>query len=125
MNFSSNTPIYLQVIDAIKKDLVLGNIKPGDKLPSTRDMALTFSINPNTAARIYKEMELMELSFTKRGLGTFVTEDLDRISHIKEEMATSYIENFIQEMTTLGYSIPDLVKIIEMRRSNNDTETTN
>ena len=56
MEFNSRIPIYLQVIDDIKKRLVTGGIEPGAKLPSTRELAVEYNINPNTAARIYREM---------------------------------------------------------------------
>lgn len=116
MSFNSNTPIYLQVIESIKKELVLGNLKPGDKLPSTRELAIQYSINPNTAARIYNEMELCQLCFTKRGLGTFVTESSEIIDAIKNDMATALITHFIDEMTELGYSYDELIQLIESRR---------
>ena len=61
MEFENSKPIYLQVIDDIKRKMVMGVIPPGDKLPSVRDLALTYTINPNTASRVYREMEMMSL----------------------------------------------------------------
>jgi GntR family transcriptional regulator len=116
MSFNSNTPIYLQVIESIKKELVLGILKPGDKLPSTRELAIQYNINPNTAARVYNEMELSQLCFTKRGLGTFVTESIETISSIKSDMANQLITHFVDEMTELGYSDNELIQLIELRR---------
>lgn len=113
MEFKSNIPIYLQVINDIKHQIVNGTLELGDKLPSTRELALIYQINPNTAVRIYNEMELLELCFTKRGLGTFVTEDKEKYDSLKDEMAQIYIQDFISGMSELGISKENVLKLIE------------
>ena len=75
MNYDPMTPIWLQVATQIKQQIVTGVLPPGAKLPGGRDLAVQYGINPNTAARIYQEMEREGVCETKRGLGTFVTED--------------------------------------------------
>ena len=112
MEFNSRIPIYLQVIDVIKKQLVTGKISPGSKLVSTRELAVKYNINPNTAARIYKEMELMGICYTKRGLGTFVTESNEKIDEMKEDITLNVINIFINEMKELGYTKKDMVEEI-------------
>jgi len=64
MDYKANIPIYLQVIDDIKKRILTGEIKLGDKLPSTRELAVQYTVNPNTAARIYNELEQCGLCYT-------------------------------------------------------------
>ena len=113
MEFNSRIPIYLQVIDDIKKRLVTGKIEPGDKLPSTRELAVKYSINPNTAARIYREMEQMNICYTQRGLGTFATEDKKMIEEIKKEMAKYAAKTFVEEMNKLGYGKKDMLAAID------------
>ncbi len=115
MEFNSRIPIYLQVIDDIKRRLVTGKITPGSKLPSTRELAVEYNINPNTAARIYREMEQMSLCYTKRGLGTFATENEKLIKIIKLEMAKEIIENFKEEMAKLGYDETEMIEQIKRR----------
>ena len=112
MEFNSRIPIYLQVIDDIKKRLVTGRIEPGSKLPSTRELAVEYNINPNTAARIYREMEAMSLCYTKRGLGTFATEDAQQIDKIKNEMADSIVSGFVDEMRMLGFNKNQMIEAI-------------
>jgi len=112
MNYDSSTPIYLQVIDSIKKQIVTGRLPPGEKLPSTRELALEYGVNPNTAARIYREMEAQQLCFTKRGLGTFVTESEEMAIMLKKEMAQSVISRFFEEMKELGYNKQDMINAI-------------
>ncbi len=113
MEFNSRIPIYLQVIDDIKKRLVMGKITPGEKLPSTRELAVEYNINPNTAARIYKEMEQMSLCYTKRGLGTFATEDEKQIIMIKQEMAKNIIGTFVEEMSELGFDKNQMIDAVK------------
>ena len=74
MNFDPMSPIWLQVAIRIKQQIVTGELPPGSKLPGGRDLAMQYGINPNTAARIYQELEREGLCATQRGLGTFVTE---------------------------------------------------
>lgn len=102
----------------IKKQIILGKLNPGDKLPSTRSLAIAYNVNPNTAARIYKEMEVIGMCYTKRGLGTYVTESEETLDTIKYEMANSIISNFIDQMLEIGYSYEDMIKIIEKRGIN-------
>lgn len=116
MKFDNNIPIYLQVINHLKHQIVVGTLTPGDKLPSTRELALKFDINPNTASRIYKEMERENICYTKRGLGTYVTDDLQKIHSIRTELAHKLTEDFITGMINLGYTTEDLINIIKNRK---------
>ncbi len=113
MNFDTSMPIYLQIIHLLKKKLIKGEIEPGSKMPSTRNLAHHYTINPNTAGRIYKEMEREGLCFTKRGLGTFATDSKDKIEAIKQEIAAELIHNFTLGMNELGYSKSDMITIIK------------
>lgn len=113
MDFDNNIPIYIQVIQDIKKDIVTGNLRLGEKMPSGRDLALKYKINPNTASRIYRELEAQEICFTKRGLGTFVTEEKEKIDRIRKDMARELLEVFISGMKSLGIPREDIIKLIE------------
>jgi DNA-binding transcriptional regulator YhcF (GntR family) len=103
MEFDASIPIYLQVIESIKKDIVSGKIELGSKLPSTRELAVEKKINANTAARIYKELEYLDIAFTKRGIGTFITESEDTYERIKNELSQKYVKQFMGNMIGLGY----------------------
>ena len=113
MEFDNNIPIYIQVINDIKKNIVMGRLRLGEKMPSGRDLALEYQINPNTANRIYKELEIEGLCFTKRGLGTFVTEDERKLKEIQEDMASELIQKFILGMKELDYSLDEIIEIIQ------------
>ncbi len=75
MQFDNSLPIYQQVVTAIKKEIAAGRIAPGDKLPSCRDLAVQYRINPNTAARVYQVLETEHVTETRRGTGTYVREE--------------------------------------------------
>lgn len=112
MEFNNTMPIYIQVIRSIKKDMIHGRLNLGDKLPSARDLAIQYQINPNTVNRIYRELEQMELCYTKRGIGTYVTEDETKLSLIRKEMADDVLKDFFQEMKELGFTKEELTRII-------------
>lgn len=116
MKFNNNIPIYLQVINKIKSDIITGKLNPGDKMPSTRDLAKELGINPNTASRVYKEMEALGLCFKKRGLGTFITESDEIVKTIKNDMAEQLIGGFIEGMKKLGFSFDEMVELILIKK---------
>lgn len=115
MDFKNNIPIYLQVINDIKHKISMGELKLGEKLPSTRELAVKYQINPNTAVRVYSDMEGEGLCFTKRGLGTFVTEDEEKYLSVKKEMADEYVGEFINNMKGIGISIEEMTELIKCR----------
>lgn len=113
MEFSASTPIYLQVVEEIKRLMISGELKPGEKLWSARDMALRYQINPNTAARVYKELEAIELCFTKRGLGTYITEDPWIVEKLRNERAEQLIKSLLAEFKNMGYTKEELHKLLD------------
>lgn len=113
MDFSASTPIYLQVVEEIKRLLMSGELKPGEKLWSAREMALRYQINPNTAARVYKELEAQQLCYTKRGLGTYLTEEPGIAETLRKEQAQKLAQQFVTELMGLGYTKEELHKLLE------------
>ena len=118
MNYDPMIPIWLQVATALKREIVTGKIPPGGKLPCGRDLALRYEINPNTAARIYQELEREGLCQTRRGLGTFVTEDSARIISLQREMADAALRRFVAELRGLGLSPADGIRLLEKEEQN-------
>lgn len=112
MQYDPNSPIYLQVMEAIQTDIVTGKRRPGEKLPGGREMAMQYTINPNTAARVYQELEKEGLCETKRGLGTFVTENGPRIAALREEMARQAVRTFLRNAEKLGIGRQEAARMI-------------
>lgn len=102
MEFNPSLPIYLQVMTAIKRDIVTGRLALGEKLPSVRDLALQYTINPNTAGRVYQELMNEGVCFTRRGMGTFVTEDEQKAVQMKREMAHGLVQDYLRGMQKIG-----------------------
>ena len=73
--FDNNIPIYIQLLDYLKIYLISGVFKAGDKLPSVRDFATTFKVNPNTMQKALTEIEDLYLIYTERTNGKYVTKD--------------------------------------------------
>ena len=122
MNFDPMSPIWLQVATRLKQQIVTGEQPPGSKLPGGRDLALQYGINPNTAARIYQEMEREGLCRTQRGLGTFVTESRETIGALREEMARQAVSRFLADLAGLGLSREEAVRLIQKEEINHDHE---
>lgn len=112
MEFDATRPIWLQVMSALEMDIVTGARKPGEKLPGGRDLALACGINPNTAARVYQELEKAGLSETRRGMGTFVTGNEEKITALKEAMIRQTADLFLEKMARFGVSPQDAARII-------------
>jgi GntR family transcriptional regulator len=123
IDFNAAYPIYEQVIDEIKKEIVRGELNSGDKLPSQRKLARKIEVNPNTVQRAYREMEQRGLVETKRGRGTFIKDDDQVMVEIKKEMAESAVSSFIEEMISLGFKKENILKKVEAKfkgRENNE-----
>ena len=122
MNFDPMIPIWLQVATSLKREIVTGRIPPGGKLPGGRDLALRYGINPNTAARIYQELEREGVCQTRRGLGTFVTEDAESVAALRRDMAEAALLRFMEELRGLGLSPRDGIRMLMKEEENANAE---
>lgn len=122
MEYNPALPIYLQVMTSIKRDIITGRLRLGEKMPSVRELAVQYTINPNTAGRVYKELENEGICFTRRGMGTFVTEDEHRAAQMKEEMAQELVSQFLEGMQRLGIPKREAVSLIERYEKTEDQE---
>lgn len=113
IEFDENIPIYMQIMNIIKRDIVTQKLGRGDKLPSVREMSEILKVNPNTIQRAYQELERENVTFTQRGMGTFVTEDEEEILKLKKEMSVGVIDTCVKNMRSLGFSNEEIIKGIE------------
>jgi GntR family transcriptional regulator len=107
--FNASKPIYLQIVDRINRQIVSKELKAGEKLPSVRDMAIQFSVNPNTIQRTYSELEREGILESRRGQGTFVTEQEDRLIQQREILKLEQIQLFVQIMQEMGFSSDEII----------------
>jgi GntR family transcriptional regulator len=112
-DLDNSRPIYLQLMERIQQDIIAGVYKPGDKLPSVRDLALSASVNPNTMQKALSELERSGLVFSQRTSGRFITEDMNMLKNIKRELASEHIRQFFEKMTLLGFNDEEILELIQ------------
>ena len=113
MDFQANTPIYLQLIDMVKLQIISGQLQPGEKLLSVRDLAMKYGVNPNTMQKALSELEWEKLVYTVRTTGRYVTEDTALIQKLRKELAEMRIGEFFTELHKLGYSKAEIRQLLE------------
>ena len=111
--FDNNIPIYIQLLEYLKIFLISGIFKCGEKLPSVREFATTFKVNPNTMQKALSELESLELIYTKRTNGKYVTNNNDAIEKLKDEYAITLAKSYYQGMKKIGLSKADSIKYLE------------
>ncbi len=120
MEYDPMSPIWLQVVNRIKGSIATGELSPGDKLPGGRDLAIRFSINPNTAARVYQELERAGLCETRRGMGTYVTGDTERIARLRRQMAADAAMRYLRDLENLGLARADAIRLLDEKEETNN-----
>jgi DNA-binding transcriptional regulator YhcF (GntR family) len=111
--FDNNIPIYIQLLEYLKIYLISGVFKPGEKLPSVRDFSSTFKVNPNTMQKALAELESMNLIYTERTNGKYVTKDTKVIEKLKDEYAITLAKSYFQGMQKIGLGKADSIKYLE------------
>lgn len=110
MEFKDNQAIYLQIADHVCEYILLEKWKPGDRIPSVREMAINIEVNPNTVMRTFNYLQDKEIIFNKRGIGYFVSEyGLEKTKALrKEDFVNHELPRFFKEMSLLHLTIEDL-----------------
>ncbi len=111
--FDNNIPIYIQLLEYMKIYLISGVFKSGEKLPSVREFASTFKVNPNTMQKALQELESMKLIYTERTNGKFVTKDEKLIEKLKDEYAITLAKSYYNGMKRIGLGKADSIKYLE------------
>ena len=113
-DFNDDRPIYLQLMEKIQLKILCGVYKPGDKLPSVRDIASEASVNPNTMQKALTELEKTGLVFSKRTSGRFITEDSNMIKNMKNDLAKEKITDFLKSMENIGFTQEETIELVEL-----------
>lgn len=112
-DYNPNIPIYLQIMEQIKFLILSEEWPAGGKIPSVRELAVRFRVNPNTMQRALSELEREKLIYSERTSGRYVTGDLEVIDAVRRQMADENIRAFVRRMKEINFSIEDLVKRLE------------
>jgi len=102
--FDNNLPIYIQLVEQLKIHIIAGDISPGEKLPSVRELALMTKVNPNTMQKALAELEELNLIYTERTTGKYVTKNEKTIKAFKEEYALSLKKQYFENMKAIGFT---------------------
>jgi len=111
--FDNNIPIYIQLVEQLKIYIISGKLKPGDRLPSVRDLALQTKVNPNTMQKALVELESLKLVYTERTNGKFVTTNQKLIDKLKYEYAYELSKKYFSNMKEIGLNKNDTLKYLE------------
>jgi GntR family transcriptional regulator len=120
IEFNASVPIYLQIIDLIRQAVVSGSWPAGGKVPSVRDLAIEYGVNPNTVQRALSELERDGLLYAERTAGRFVTTDQALIGRLRLEQAERQIDRFREQMAALGYTEENVLQMMRRKWSDND-----
>ena len=109
----SDRAIYTQLVEQIQLRIVAGVYPAGSKLPSVRDLAAEAAVNPNTMQRALAQLESLELVFSQRTSGRYITEDEQMIEKLKNTLAIEQITAFFEKMRQLGYTPEAVVALVQ------------
>lgn len=112
-NFDNERPIYIQLVELIRVEIVSGKFKKGERIPSVRELALMMKVNPNTMQKALNELENQKLIYTERTNGKFVTEDEELIENVKKELAKEKVNNYLDSMNSIGISFEESLKYLQ------------
>ncbi len=107
----SGVPAYRQLIDQVRHAIQLGILRPGDQLPTVREVVRQITINPNTVHRAYRELELQGLTEGRTGSGTFIRKSLSEISSHQPKLL-SQLEQWLRRAQDAGLGIEGIEALV-------------
>ena len=110
---SDDRPIYVQLMETITAAIASGTLAAGSRLPSVREMAAQAGVNPNTMQRALAELERDGLLYSQRTAGRFVTDQSDRITQKRKELAMQQMRIFLSSMKEMGYTSEQTLNLIQ------------
>ncbi|HBE04375.1 MAG TPA: GntR family transcriptional regulator [Spirochaetia bacterium] len=114
LNSSSGVPYYKQIVDYIIYSVINGILKPGEKLPTVRQLAVDLQVNLNTIVKAYSELEHKSIVHTQQGTGTFIAEtqpDIDNSE--KKNKLHDLCSLFLDEISSFGISAREALGMLE------------
>jgi len=116
------TPIYAQLDRALRAAIATGRLVAGDQLPTVRQLAVELSINANTVARVYAELERTGILDTRRGVGSFVIATPAKAHPPKqhERRLRSFITRLLADASAAGFTLDDLLEALQAHRKEDE-----
>lgn len=110
--FKNGIPIYLQIVDQIKRQIVSGELAPGSRIPAVRDLAQEAGVNPNTMQRALTQLEQEGLLHTQRTSGRFVTDEEEVMRETRQQLSREYIAELYKHLRELGLDREEIVAAV-------------
>jgi GntR family transcriptional regulator len=113
LDFRSHVPIYVQIVERIKHLIATETIRPGDQLPTVRQLAADLRVNFNTIARAYRMLDEAEIISTQQGRGTYVLEPMnpETASELRQAALAELSKSYLREAQRMGFD-PDEIEQI-------------
>ena len=111
--FDEKSPIYVQIAQHIKMQIISQEIKSGDQLPTVRELAEEAGVNPNTMQKALSDFESTGLVHSERTSGRFITNDDNLIKELRKSLVDVQIEEFFKNMGKLGFTGKEIIQLVE------------
>ena len=120
LDFRSGTPIYTQIVEQVKQQVVSGELNPGDQLPTVRALALELRVNFNTVARAYRLLDEASIISTQQGRGTYILEvpPPERTDKLRRQALEALTRDYLSEAHRLGCSPDEISKALKEQFEN-------
>jgi len=112
VDFRSPEPIYVQIVDQIEQQVLAGRLKPGDQLPTVRQLAAELRVNFNTVARAYRILDESGLISTQQGRGTYIWEPANSLA-LRQITLEELAQNYIYQASRRGYTVEEIRAAVE------------
>ena len=121
LDLQSGVPVYRQIIDQVLGGISTGILKPGDQLPTVRQLAVDLAINPNTVVRAYRELEIRDVLATQQGTGTFITDRKPEKSDVERQRRIAQLAGeLLARAGAEGITLPELLDYLTELNQEND-----
>jgi GntR family transcriptional regulator len=112
---NNRDPVYLQIIRHFKEQIAIGELQPGEEIPSRRELANKMKVNPNTAQRAYKEMEQQGLIYTERNHPSKITTDTKTLGKVREELIVEAVDTFVASVVSINVPVEELLELVRTK----------
>jgi GntR family transcriptional regulator len=113
-------PLYLQIMDEVRRAVVVGTLRAEDPLPSVRELAAELVVNPRTVSQAYQELEREGVIYVRRGQGTFVSPTVRRGAGERRSLARAVAKRALLEARRNGVGVEELVTMIQKLAAKED-----
>lgn len=111
--FDNERPIYIQLVEKLRIEIITGHYKPGERLPSVRELSLKTRVNPNTMQKALSELENDLLIYTERTNGKYITNDIKLIEQAKKNLAQDKVYKYLTDMSSIGIDYEEAIKYLK------------